>query len=306
VALSPILFILPDVFELTRCLKIMLSNLSYFVRLSLCLLLSTGLHGGLVFYDWAVAPAESRLANAPVMVSLLPATNVASPALSKVSPPVPAPVSPNKTPHSVEAKQAFATPQPVASVSKAATPKKASKKTPIVERVDQAEAEPNMAVAPTEMVCTQPQDVVFDRSSEMLESRQSVVSSAATDSMAVTAVNNLSPVAIQRIEEGLLTGTAASSQNLIQAIPRYRSNPLPEYPYQARQKHWEGVVWLLVDVSAAGLVDDIRVEQSCGYRILDRTASRTVRRWKFTPAKRAGLPVLSQVRIPVRFHLEDD
>jgi len=88
-------------------------------------------------------------------------------------------------------------------------------------------------------------------------------------------------------------------------MPNYRNNPLPEYPYIARQRHWEGVVWLLVDVSAKGLVDDVDVEQSCGHRVLDRAASRTVRRWEFTPATRAGMPVESQVRIPVRFSLED-
>jgi protein TonB len=89
------------------------------------------------------------------------------------------------------------------------------------------------------------------------------------------------------------------------AIPAYRSNPLPEYPYQARQKRWEGVVWLLVEVSAEGLVDNLRVEQSCGHKILDRAAGQAVQKWRFSPALRAGLPVVSQVRIPVRFRLED-
>ena len=88
-------------------------------------------------------------------------------------------------------------------------------------------------------------------------------------------------------------------------MPNYRNNPLPEYPYIARQRHWEGVVWLLVDVSAKGLVDDVDLESSSGYRVLDRAASRAVKRWEFTPATRAGLPVDSQVRIPVRFSLED-
>ncbi len=282
----------------------MFSNFSYFVRLSLCLLFSTGLHGGLAFYDWTANPSESRLANAPVMVSVRLAS-VVSPALNKVSPPATVPVSPNKTPRSVEAKQAFATQKPVASISEVEAPKQEPKKSSVVEKVERAEAESQKAVAPTEMVCMQPQDAVLGESSATPESSQSIVDSIVTKSTAVAMANKLPEVAIQRIAEGLLPG-APSFQKLTQAIPSYRSNPLPEYPYQARQKHWEGVVWLLVDVSAAGLVDDLRVEQSCGYRILDRTASRTVRRWQFTPAKRAGLPVLSQVRIPVRFHLEDD
>jgi protein TonB len=101
-------------------------------------------------------------------------------------------------------------------------------------------------------------------------------------------------------------GSAGSTgEALVEAMPNYRSNPLPEYPYIARQRHWEGVVWLLVDVSAEGLVDDVDVERSCGYRALDRSARKTVQRWEFTPAMRAGLPVESQVRIPVRFSLED-
>lgn len=93
--------------------------------------------------------------------------------------------------------------------------------------------------------------------------------------------------------------------DLAEAVPNYRSNPLPEYPYLARQRRWQGTVWLLVDVSADGLVNGLRIEQSCGHSVLDRAASRTVQRWRFTPARRGGVPVASRVRIPVRFHLED-
>jgi protein TonB len=106
-------------------------------------------------------------------------------------------------------------------------------------------------------------------------------------------------------ERGLPDNAASASQALTEATPDYSSNPLPKYPRLARQKHWEGVVWLMVDVSAAGLVDDLRIEQSCGHRVLDRAAHRAVSRWRFSPAKRDGLPVSSQVRIPVRFLLEE-
>ncbi len=96
-----------------------------------------------------------------------------------------------------------------------------------------------------------------------------------------------------------------TGEALVEAMPDYLNNPLPEYPYIARQRHWQGVVWLLVDVSASGLVEDVDVERSCGHQVLDRAASRTVKRWEFTPATRAGLPVESRVRIPVRFSLKD-
>jgi len=97
----------------------------------------------------------------------------------------------------------------------------------------------------------------------------------------------------------------AAAQPATDAVPDYRSNPLPDYPYLARQKRWQGVVWLLVDVTAEGLVADLRIERSCGHGVLDRAARRTVQRWRFSPAKRGGVPTASQVRIPVRFQLED-
>jgi protein TonB len=99
--------------------------------------------------------------------------------------------------------------------------------------------------------------------------------------------------------------TRPDGGDLTEATPNYRTNPLPEYPQLARQKQWQGVVWLLVDVSAQGLVDDVNIERSCGYRVLDTSARSTVQRWEFSPATRDGLPVESRVRIPVRFSLED-
>jgi protein TonB len=153
-----------------------------------------------------------------------------------------------------------------------------------------------------EMVCMTPQDVVFDDLPEMFSDRQPEAATAAV----ATAPDEVSDSAPQTFEKGLLDSAALSAyrSSLIEAVPNYRSNPLPEYPRLARQKHWEGVVWLLVDVTAEGLVDDLRVEQSCGHKVLDRTARRTVKRWQFSPAQRAGVPVASQVRIPVRFRLE--
>lgn len=93
-------------------------------------------------------------------------------------------------------------------------------------------------------------------------------------------------------------------ESLTAAIPKKTGNPLPEYPLIAREKNWQGVVWLLVDVSDRGEVVNLVVEKSCGYRALDRSALQAVRQWQFTPAHNIGVPVKSQVRIPVRFQLE--
>lgn len=97
----------------------------------------------------------------------------------------------------------------------------------------------------------------------------------------------------------------AADGKMVDATPRYESNPLPKYPYLARQRHWEGRVWLLATVSGEGRVLDLEVSSSSGYGLLDKSAMKTVRRWRFVPAMRGGVPVASQVRIPVEFRLQD-
>jgi protein TonB len=91
--------------------------------------------------------------------------------------------------------------------------------------------------------------------------------------------------------------------------PRYgfgsAANPLPRYPEIARERGWEGVVLLSVSVSAEGRADAVRVSRSSGHEILDRAALEAVRRWRFEPGRRAGLPVAATAEVPIRFRLED-
>ena len=102
----------------------------------------------------------------------------------------------------------------------------------------------------------------------------------------------------------LRSSAVVATEPFTDAVPAYLSNPIPDYPRLARRRSWQGVVWLLVDVSSTGEVADLAVEQSSGYRILDRAASETVRSWTFVPARSGGLAVASQVRVPVEFVLE--
>ncbi len=284
----------------------MVSKLSPFLRLSLCLLISTGLHGGLIYSDWMTSPVESRLVSVPVVVSFLPATNVVSSVLSERPRPQPNQVSTTLKTNMEAAEQPVIPPiVMVTAPPETATAKKKPEKpsAPVVRE------EPKEKTPSAEMVCMTPQEAVYGDLSEALATSPSELASDGRD-VTLDEVPDKTTLAMLSSEnaEHTMLGIDSNSghKSLVEAVPNYRSNPLPEYPYLARQKHWEGVVWLLVDVSSEGLVDDLRVEKSCGHRILDRTASRTVRRWQFFPATRAGLSVSSQVRIPVRFRLEDD
>jgi protein TonB len=260
----------------------MLTNLPPVLRLMLFLVLSAGLHGSAAFYDWTMAPAESRLNAVPVVVSLLPATE-ALPQTIKVKPlkaPVAAPVSKASRPAAK-----LKTAPPVEKIQKAAI-----EKTPVAEPLDKVLVE---SPAP-EIVCATPQVLVPD--SPVVEI--AMVSETNEEDASMALLSSLSNKVFNEVSH-------SASSSLVEAVPNYRSNPLPEYPRLARRKHWQGVVWLLVDVSPDGLVDDLQVEETCGHKLLDRAAERTVKRWQFSPATRAGLPVSSQVRIPVRFRLED-
>ncbi len=263
------------------------------------MLFSFSMHGGVAYYEWATNSAESGLAASPVVVSFLPATEVSSPAVPERAQLQPALPSTTMKPRVKKVTPLDSAPKVASSSAQGALAKDLPKKTmPLV-----VTEEPQATSSSADMVCMTPQDVVFDDLSEMFPDRQPQAATAAV----ANAQDVLPDGTPQTFEKGFRDSEALSAyrSTLIEAIPDYRSNPLPEYPHLARQKHWEGVVWLLVDVSAEGLVDDLRVEQSCGHRVLDRAASRTVRRWQFSPAKRAGLPVSSQARIPVRFRLED-
>lgn len=97
-------------------------------------------------------------------------------------------------------------------------------------------------------------------------------------------------------------GAATSTTQPIFADPSL-GNPPPRYPAVARRRGYEGRVVLRVVVDANGAVEAIEVAESSGHRILDRAALRTVRAWRFVPARRDGAPVAASVAVPVRFTL---
>jgi protein TonB len=89
------------------------------------------------------------------------------------------------------------------------------------------------------------------------------------------------------------------------ARPRYRSNPQPIYPAEARRLRQQGQVLLTVEVSAQGRALSVALKQSSGFPSLDQSAIQTVGRWSFEPARIGGMPVTSRAEVPVRFRLKE-
>ncbi|MBM4341083.1 MAG: energy transducer TonB [Deltaproteobacteria bacterium] len=94
-----------------------------------------------------------------------------------------------------------------------------------------------------------------------------------------------------------------SESDIIFAQPRYAENPKPLYPREAKKKGYEGEVLLRVEVLSNGQVGEIEVRRSSGHEVLDRSAIKTVKQWKFIPAKKGETPVPIWVNIPVAFQL---
>jgi protein TonB len=102
---------------------------------------------------------------------------------------------------------------------------------------------------------------------------------------------------------GAADGGAGDDPNSI-AHADYARNPAPAYPAVARRREQEGTVTVKVLVGADGSVERAEIADSSGFDSLDDAALDTVRsRWRFVPARHAGLAVESWVLVPIRFAL---
>ena len=88
------------------------------------------------------------------------------------------------------------------------------------------------------------------------------------------------------------------------ARPDYGANPPPKYPPLARERGYEGTVYLRALIERDGRVGNLAVDRSSGYEILDRAAVESVREWTFLPAQKDQKPVASWVLLPVKFVLK--
>ncbi len=97
---------------------------------------------------------------------------------------------------------------------------------------------------------------------------------------------------------------SADHQGVQETAPRYRYKPEPAYPRKAKRRGYTGTVVLMVLVDTNGMVKNLWVFESSGYRILDNAAINSVRNWMFYPLTRGGKPVEKWINQPVTFELE--
>jgi len=82
-------------------------------------------------------------------------------------------------------------------------------------------------------------------------------------------------------------------------------NAPPEYPPDSRRRGEEGVVRLVLTISAEGHVEQAEILGSSGHPALDRAAVSAARRWRFRPATQGELAVAARLSTAVHFRLTD-
>lgn len=129
-----------------------------------------------------------------------------------------------------------------------------------------------------------------------------------------TVIDENAPVASrQQIQEDTTTASAVSPSGGPASAPTvdadykaaYLQNPKPPYPPLAFRLRIEGKVVLIAEVLPNGQSGSVRIVESSGNEMLDKSALETVKRWKFTPARKDGVIVTQAVKIPITFSLKN-
>jgi TonB family protein len=102
------------------------------------------------------------------------------------------------------------------------------------------------------------------------------------------------------------TTDKSSNLNTVIAYPLYKENSPPVYPEIARVRGYEGIVLVFAEILPSGRVGEVKIRKSSGYAILDQSAVKAVKPWKFEPAKKSGSPFTAWVELPIKFILNNN
>lgn len=114
------------------------------------------------------------------------------------------------------------------------------------------------------------------------------------------------PTPLEDFEDAALSPPPAEENGAVVelSVPLYDINPPPNYPRMAQRRRYEGTVLLDVLVDKTGRATQVKVAQSSGYAVLDRSARADVSHWRFKPARKGTQTVEMWVQVPVRYELK--
>ncbi|HTE14612.1 MAG TPA: energy transducer TonB [Burkholderiales bacterium] len=85
---------------------------------------------------------------------------------------------------------------------------------------------------------------------------------------------------------------------------KYLYRPMPDYPLAAKRRGESGTLLLRVLVTPEGNPGKITIDKSSGSSLLDDTAVRAVREWKFVPHREGDKPVQGEITFPFIWNLK--
>ncbi len=101
-----------------------------------------------------------------------------------------------------------------------------------------------------------------------------------------------------------LPSTSTPTVTLPSTNANYLNNPAPPYPRMSRRMGEQGTVVIRVFINTEGRAEKAEIRTSSGYARLDDTALETVKRWRYVPGTRAGVPEAMWFNVPIRFVLD--
>ena len=171
---------------------------------------------------------------------------------------------------------------------------------PIVQqkppRIEEPKPEPPPEAKPEPVVASVPEPVRALPVSEPIAAPKEA-------EFQVAATTNVLAQPVPDVPLSQPTPVVVAPPTIVKAQARYRYNPEPEYPLQAKRRRQQGLVLLTVLLDINGLPAKIEVKESSNFPVLDAAAIEAVRKWKFEPAMFDKQSVQAEVEVPVRFKL---
>lgn len=215
---------------------------------------------------------------------------------SAISPAPPAPTTPINPPAPPRPSIAPSTPP---STTAPAVIRKTSQ--PAGARATAAPATTPHIALPTEPSTTRPPL----RNRQQQETTKATIILVPRPTPATASATDAAPAENARHAPAPATPTVVASQTVaaVETPPAFLDNPHPIYPPLARQRGWEGDVLIQVSVDDQGKVVKADLKQSSGHRVLDKSALKQIRTWRFSPALKGNVGVAGEVTVPVHFRL---
>lgn len=172
------------------------------------------------------------------------------------------------------------------------------------------ETEPLAGPGPTQRTAAQSQPAPAMRGESPIASPPPLpkAQQAATVSPPAKTPAQVKPTTAESLRASEASAASVASQENrgfdTDALPSKVEFPRPVYPPELRRRGITGLVKLRVRVGVDGRVRAASVYRTSGHAAFDRAALDVIRRWRFEPARQAGVAVEMEIAVPIRFTIE--